>query len=73
MRGLRSGKGARTTVLMVDKLLREIRNPAVSCINFVRALSTIKLGLRTEPKALYPDPERDRNARDWFCICKKNI
>ena len=66
---LASGKGARTAVVVVDKLVREIRNPAASCINFVCALSTVKLGLRTKPRALHPDPDRDQSAHDWFCIC----
>ena len=47
-------------VVKVDKREREIRNLVVSCIDFVRALSTVKLGLgtiacqRTKPE---PDSE----------------
>jgi hypothetical protein len=40
-----SGKGGQTAAVKVDKLVREIQNLAVSCINFVRAF---KLGLRAK-------------------------
>ena len=45
-----SVRRGRTAVVKVDKLVREIRNLAVSCINFVSALSTqaVELGLRTK-------------------------
>ena len=67
-----SGKGGQTAVVKVDRLVQEIRNLAVSCINFVSALlyplRLVELGLRNERYSTVSAPSPRPRQKCWQVV-----